>query len=54
LCEAVRDQSPVPLPPGGDCGVSFTQLQPAAPQAPVDVRQGETFFVLDVRGVFLL
>lgn len=48
LCEAVRSQNAYILPAGGDCGAAFTQLQPVAPQAPLDVRAGETFFVLDV------
>jgi hypothetical protein len=51
LCQAVRTQAPCSLPDGGDCGAAFTQLQPAVPQAPADVRAGETFFLLDVSGL---
>lgn len=50
ICTAVRDQAPGTLPDGGDCGLAFTQLQPVVPQTPLDVRAGETFFVLDVSG----
>jgi hypothetical protein len=48
LCLAVRDQAPFRLPTGGDCGSAFVQLQPVMPQTAMDVRAGETFFVLDV------
>ncbi|KAI8465911.1 MAG: hypothetical protein J3K34DRAFT_524975 [Monoraphidium minutum] len=47
LCVAVRDQAPFRLPEGGDCGAAFRQLQPVMPQTAMDVRAGETFFVLD-------
>jgi hypothetical protein len=49
LCTAMRDQGTFQLPPGSDCGAAFVQLQPVMPQTAVDVRAGETFFVLDVR-----
>ena len=50
ICLAVRDQAPFELLPGGDCGSAFLQLQPVMPQTAMDVRAGETFFVLDVSG----
>lgn len=43
-------QEPFKLPVGTDCGLAFVQLQPVMPQLAVDVRAGETFFVLDVSG----